>query len=139
MVDDIIWLIADAGLGTPSVDLFESSASIPLEGAGPFITVVDSPGAGAEGTHNMTMLPAYVRPSALIIVRADSITVAKARARAIYELLFPIRNRMVNGTWWRNVTFIQEPYYLGKDANNREQSGFNISAVKRYSPATSGL
>jgi len=140
MLDDLVWLIEQAGLGTYGTDLFKGTkAAIPITGAGPFTTLIATGGASPEGTHNMTDLPAYVHPSAQIVVRAELYDVAEAHVKALYELLYPIRNRMVNGTWWRQVTYLQsEALDLGRDDNGRVRLAFNIDVVKRYSPATSG-
>ncbi|HMF88744.1 MAG TPA: minor capsid protein [Gemmatimonadaceae bacterium] len=140
MLDDLVWLIERAGLGTYGTDLFKGTlATVQIVGAGPFITLIATGGAAPEGTHNMIHLPAYVHPSAQIVVRAELYDVAETRVKALYELLYPIRNQMVNGTWWRSVTYIQsEPLDLGRDDNGRVRLSFNIDVAKRYSPATSG-
>jgi minor capsid protein len=140
---DVITLIVTANLGTYSPTdagtILKGSKSVIPAGAGPFITLTETGGSDVEGTHNLTTVPAYVKPTVQVVVRASSYDVAFARAQAIYNLIYPIRNRMVNGTWWREVRMLQsEPMDIGLDADNRPRLSFNFECTKRQSPATSG-
>ena len=132
-LQDLIYLIEQAGLGTYNVNLFKSSKSKPppLPAPGPFITIIETGGAAPLGTHNSPNVPAYVRPSAQIVVRAIDYDVARNKAQAIYDMLFPIRNRVVNGTWWVSVRMVQEPFDLLPDEVGRPRVGFNIDVEKR--------
>lgn len=136
---DLVYLIEQAGLGVYSIDLFRSSLTIIPSGPGPFITINETGGTAPEGTHNAAVvgLPAYVKPSAQIIVRAEDFDVAMTRAWALYLLIFAVQNRMVNGTWWRETRMVQEPFDLLADEKERARVAFNFDAVKRLSPAYS--
>ena len=135
--EDLIFLIEEAHLGTYGTDLFKGSKAVIPEGPGPFTSIIETGGASPVGTHNSVAVPAYVRPSAQIVVRAEDYDVAMTRAREIYSLLFPIRNRFVNGTWWVKTQLIQEPFDLQLDDNELARVAFNLDCEKRLSAATS--
>jgi hypothetical protein len=48
-----------------------------------------------------------------------------------------VRNRFVNGVWWRQTTMNQEPFPIGPDETGLVRYAFNFSCVKRPSSATS--
>jgi len=134
---DLVWLIEQASLGVYSIDLFKGSlANIP-DGPGPITSIMETGGTQPEGTHTAAPLPAYVRPSGQIIVRAEDYDVAMARAWELFLLIAAVRNRMVNGTWWREVRMVQDPFDLLADEKERARIAFNFNAVKRLSPAHS--
>ena len=138
MLEDLIVLITAAGLGTYNVDLFKGAKAIIPPGEGPFTTLIATGGATPEGTHNSVDVPAYIRPSCQFVVRADDYDVAEVRAKALYALVFGIRNQFVNGCWWRQVTMVQsEPFDLGADDASRARVAFSIDVIKRLSAATS--
>lgn len=135
--EDLRTLIEAAGLGTFGTSLFfGSKATIPT-GDGPFVSLIETGGATPEGTHNSTAKPAYVRPSVQVVARAKKRDDARNRAQALYLLLYPVRDQFVNGTWWRSVTVVQEPFDLGVDDAGRIRFAFNINVVKRLDPASS--
>ncbi len=131
--DDVVTLAATAGLGTFGTDIFVSpSAKIPV-GAGPYTQVIDTGGATPERTHNSVVVPAYIRPSAQIVVTALSHAVAKAQARALYLALVGVRNQSVSGVWYREINPLQEPFDLPNDENGRARVAFNVTAIRRPS------
>lgn len=136
--DDITSILVNAGVGVDGQTIFIGSrASLP-DGDPPFITIHIEGGGPPEGTHNSTLLPAYVNPSAQIVARGKSYAAAEILAWAAYAAIFPIRNRFVNGTWWRSVKMTQsEPFDLGEDVNSRPRLAFNFDCIKRLSPSTS--
>lgn len=134
--DDIIFLLQEAGLGTPGDNLVIGPRPV-VKSDQATLSVVVTGGRAPEGTHNSTDVPAYVRPSAQIVCRAPTYIMAEAQITKAYEALFKVRNRHVNGTWYRQITINQEPFPIGEDDNNLIRFVFNIDVVKRYSPATS--
>lgn len=134
---DLVWLIEQASLGVYSIDLFRGSLAIIPEGPGPITTIMETGGTSPEGTHNLATVPAYVKPSAQIIVRAEDYDVAYNRSWELFLLIYAVKNRFVNGTWWREVQMVQEPFDLLADEKERARVAFNFNAVKRLSPATS--
>lgn len=136
-VDDLITILEEANVGTRAVSIFVGAkASLP-DGPGPFITIIQTGGAPPVGTHNMTTLPAYVRPSAQIMARGEDAEAVENMAQAAYNALFPIRNRFVNGTWYVQITMKQSLMDLGEDDPARSRIAFNIDVEKRLSPLTS--
>jgi hypothetical protein len=136
-IDDLVTILQTARVGTLGRDIFASSkANIPT-GAGPYISITESGGSGPENTHNSTDKPAYVRPNAQILTRATDYVIARNKAQAAYNALYPVRNRFVNNVWYRDLTILQEPFDLGLDDVGRAQVAFNISVTKRPDAASS--
>lgn len=134
--DDIVFLFAEAGLGTAGVELLIGPRPV-ITIAAAVLSVIPTGGAGAMGTHNMTDVPAYVRPSAQIVSRATTVAASEAKIQLAYNALYKVRNRFVNGTWYMHITVVGEPFPLGEDDNNLVRFVFNINSVKRLSSATS--
>jgi len=134
-LDDVqvIWIAA--GISVASIKV-TSKAKLPI-GDGPFLTAKETGGVTPEGTHNSTVLPAYVRPSAQVVAIGMNYEETRVMAQEAYNALFPIRDQIVNGTWWRSVTMTQEPFDLQLDDRGRCRVAFNFSVVKRLSPAMS--
>lgn len=139
-LDDLVTILTTAGVGTFNVNIFASSKATIPPGAGPYLTLAETGGSGPEGTHNAAAagFPAYVRPNAQILVRALSYSAARAMSDAAYSALFPVRNRFVNGVFWRQIVCLQEPFDMGLDDLNRATVVFNIACTKRKSADTTG-
>lgn len=137
VADDVVSIFVAAGLGVYGDTIFIGPRAALPDTDQAFLTINVLPGVGPEGTHNSTSVPAYVRPSVQIVARATLVSDAEALALAAYLALFPVRNRIVNGTWWRSITMKQEPFELGEDVMSRPRIAFNFDCVKRLSPATS--
>jgi hypothetical protein len=104
---------------------------------GPFVSIIRTGGLGSEDTHNLTDQPAYERPTAQIVVRAQNYEDAETMAQQLYDLLWPIQNQMINGTWWRELNVRSEPFDLPVDEKGLPRIAFNIDVAKRTSPQTS--
>lgn len=128
---DLAVLIVGAGLGVAGSTLFIGpKAQVPTTSR-LSVSLVPYGGLPPERTQNSVAVPAYQRPSVQILVRGDDYAEVEARSRAIYLLLGGIRNQLVNGTYYREVTAIQEPFDMGVDAVTRPQKIFNVAVVKR--------
>lgn len=138
-MSDLIFLLgSDATLGlTYGTNLFKGPKARIPDSNGPYVSVIRSIGQGTEGTHNSTTVPAYERPGAQIVARATDYDVAEAKILALYAFMFPIRNQFINGTYWRELNVLGEPFDLPPDEKQRVRIAFNINCVKRVSPATS--
>lgn len=142
MMSDLIYLLENGGLGLIyGTNLFKGAKAVLPKGDGPYVSIIETPGIEAEGTHNLADVPAYVRPSAQIVTRAKLYDVAEEMADRVWLLLYPTGRtgggQFVNGTWWRSVRMVQRPFDLGLDDMGRPRLAFNINVVKRLSPATS--
>lgn len=131
-IDDLITILEDADVGDINVDIFVGPGAVIPAGPGPYLTITQTGGSAPEGTHNSMEEPAYVRPSAQFYVRGLALDEVVEMANAAYLAVFPIRNQLVNGVWWRQVRCLQEPYPLGtEDGTDRRIVVFNISVDKR--------
>jgi len=136
-LDELISVFVNAGVGTFPGNIFASSKAQLPNTDGPFLTLSETSGSGPEGTHNSTQLPAYVRPNAQIVARAKSYPVARNMAEAAFAAVYPVRNQLVAGVWWRQVVCLQNPFDLGSDDVGRVQVVFNIQVTRRPNAAMS--
>ena len=136
---DLISLLEGAGLGlTYGSNVFKGPmAIIPTATPGPFVSLIRTGGLGVEGTHNLTDVPAYERPTAQIVVRAAEYDDAETLALQIWNLFYGVQNQFINGTWWRELNPRSQPFDLPLDEKGRPRIAFNIDCVKRLSPSTS--
>ena len=134
--EDLIYLFERGNIGVYGRTLFKGSKARIPAGPGPFTSVIETGGSKAEGTHNDGP-QAYIHPSAQLVFRAEEYDVARAKARDAYSLLSGVMNQFVNGTWWRDVTIVQEPFDLQEDEVGRARVVFNIDVTMRQSPAAS--
>jgi hypothetical protein len=136
-IDDVIFLLTEAGLGAYGTSIFKGTKPVIPLGAGPFTSVARTGGQGDAGTHNLSRITiAYERPSAQILVRAEVYEDAQTAIEIAYDAL-NFYDRFVNGTWWMRCSPKQEPFELPVDENGRARFAFNIDSEKRLSPATS--
>ncbi len=141
-VEDLIELLQEGGGNVPKVfgiDVFRGPLAVIPAGDGPFLSIVEILGLPPEGTHNAAGdgFAAYINPSAQMLFRAAVYDDARIAAQAVWDLLQPIRNRFVNGTWWRQVEMASEVIDLLPDKDGRARVSFNIDVIKRTSPTTS--
>lgn len=144
-VDDIVTLFQDAGVGTLNAStgtgIFVSqNANVPLAPSGAAtVTITETPGSAPERTQNSVIIPAYIRPSAQILVRAKTSKLARAKAQECYNALVGIRNVLVYrepqsyqlSGWYREINPLQEPFDLGVDDRKEVRFAFNVTAVRR--------
>jgi hypothetical protein len=135
-VDDVVALLVEAGLGVAGENILIGPGGR-IDPEQVTLSVIATGGQNPEGTHNMVDAPAYVRPSAQIVARAAKSIDAENKAQAAWNAMFKVRNRFVNGTWWRQTTMTQEPFPIDPDDRGLFRVAFNFSCVKRQSAATS--
>lgn len=139
LLDDIVTILVNAGVGTDNVNIFKTSSALIPNGAGPYITLTATGGSGPEGTHNAVGLPAYQRPNFQVLVRGTSTGAVDAMIRNAYAALvaFGQKSQAVNGIWYRSISPLQEPFDTGKDAAGRYTMTVNFAVVKRPNAAMS--
>jgi len=119
--EDIVTLLA----GVSPVVYISSKTQIP-EG-GPHLSVVETGGSGPDYIQNQTA-PAYRKPSAQLTARGVSYPAARTLALAAWSVLAAIRNQTVNGTFYRSIKPLQEPFDIGDDDKSRPTVKFNVIA-----------
>lgn len=148
-LEDVLTLMEDGGLGTLNSAIFLTSKSTapnaPLLASGEAVlTIVETSGTGQENTHNATIKPAYIRPSAQLKTRARSALKARAMAQAAYDLIgvkitncWIVAGREYNpgeglmSGWYRSLRPLQEPFDSGPDDPGNATYTFNIIAIRR--------
>lgn len=131
-LDDIAARLVSQGVGTKGTNIFLGSKSIIPEGAGPYLTLTETGGAGPMRVQNYTT--AHVqRPTAQILVRAKSYLDARTMIANAYAALDGIFNTTINGVFYQRIVARQEPTDLGLDSNERPMLVFNIECEKARS------
>jgi hypothetical protein len=142
-LDDLVTLVEDAHVATYGVDLFISTkASPPLLASGT-LSIVETSGSAPERTQNAVVRPAYIRPAAQFMARADTYERAREIARGAYNAVVGLRNSWViaareyepgaglRSGWYREITPLQEPFDAGVDDRKQARCGFNVIGVRR--------
>lgn len=129
--DDLVSILVNGGYGIYNTNIGLSSKwSIPA-GNGPYTTIIETGGTGAVRTQNSAPQAAYRRPGASITVRSISPSIAKAKAELAYVLFAAVKNTLVNGVWYVEITPTQEPFDMQKDDKSRQMFTFNVLGFKR--------
>lgn len=118
--------------GISTAVIFLSSMTVIPVGIGPYLLLRETGGSGPEKTQNAGAL-AYQRPSLQYVAVAKTYVVARTMARSFYDAMIGVHNQLLSGTYYREITMLQEPFDLGPDATNRAQVAGNLTAIKRPS------
>jgi hypothetical protein len=133
-LDDLVDQLESDSVGVWGTSIFTSTrAELPiLSGgvtSGATLQLIETGGTAPENTHNATIRPAFLKPSAQVVARANSKKHAEAMAWNAYKSLFGIRNKTINGNWYRSVRPLQSPGDLGLDDRGQIKYGFNVLAA----------
>lgn len=135
-LDDLVTILASSGCGTWGTEIFTSAkAEIPIIASGGVtsgasLQLIETGGTAPENTQNCTIRPAFIQPSAQVVARANSKKDAERLAYRAYFALFGVRNRSVNGNWYRRIHPLQQPTDLGLDDQGGQiKYGFNVIAA----------
>lgn len=151
-LDDLTTLMEDADVATFGTDLFWSTKSAPPALASGTLSIVETSGSAAERTNTRrtgatveaVTRPAYLRPAAQIMARADTYVRARQLAQAAYDAVVGLpRNRWIvaereyiagaglQSGWYREITPLQEPFDAGVDDRKQARCGFNVIGIRR--------
>jgi hypothetical protein len=129
--DDITTLLEDANVATFGEDLFFSTKVAPaFLTSGAILVVVETPGRDPEYVHNQDK-PRFVFPGAQVAAVAADYATARAKAQAAYDALVGNHNATINGTFYRGIKAIQDPFDGGLNARGQATCKFNIMGDKR--------
>lgn len=134
-LDDLAWQLEDDGVATRGTDLFLTTrASVPFLASGTAATlhIIETGGTAPQRTHNSLDAPAYLRPSAQVVARANSYEVARAMALDAYISLAAVRNQFIpsgGGSWYLEIAPLQDPFDLGLDERKQCRVAFNVTAI----------
>lgn len=92
---ELVEVLVLAGVGVYGTNIFISSKAVIPPGNGPYLSIVATGGLDGIRIQNDVSGPAYERPSAQIVVRAQSAAAAEAMSRAAYAALVGVRNQNV--------------------------------------------
>lgn len=132
-LEEIAATLVGAGVGDLNVDIFLGRKSSIPQGAGPYLSLIETGGTGPTRIQNQAGA-ATQRPTAQILVRANRYPDARAMCKAAYDVLDGIFNTTLGGTFYLKVTARQEPTDLGlEEGTARAMVAFNIDAEKYVS------
>lgn len=127
-LDDLVTKLETDAVGTFGVTIFTTSqATVPKKTVA-VLHIRKTGGSGPEQTQNATLRPAFLRPGAQLVARADTYAAAEALATAAYYSLGQVRNEFISSGWYRRIRCTQEPFDLGVDDRGQQQSVFNVTA-----------
>jgi hypothetical protein len=130
-IDDLVTLLQAANVGTFGVNIFASTKSVIPNGAGPFLSIIETGGTSPDNTQN-SAVPAYDRPGAQLVSRAATYVAARAMLKAALAAVI-IENQFVNGIWYVKIRPNQSIFDAGQDNVERAQCKVNILGDKRPS------
>jgi hypothetical protein len=124
--EDVGKVLVDAGVGIVNTNIFYSTKAGVPTGVGPYLSVVETGGAGHDNTHG-DAAPSYIFPGAMITIRGANPVAVKTMAMAAYVALAKIKNQVINGVWYRRIQPTQLPGDYGlDDTSQRIVYSFNI-------------
>jgi hypothetical protein len=138
LVDDIIYVLEQAGVATPATNLFVGPLAVvprQLPSGQPVLVITATPGAGPTETHNITNAPSYTNPGAQLAGHGIDYDETVALVQDAYDALYPIRNQYVGSgsvlPWYLWIRPLQEPFPIGVDAQGVIRVVFNVTARRR--------
>jgi hypothetical protein len=93
-IEELLRLLEGDGVGTRNVSLFATSKVALPDGSGPYLSIVETGGAGPLKMQDPPG-PSEQRPTAKLSVHAATYVAARTMARAAYDALAPVRNETV--------------------------------------------
>lgn len=94
-LEELTAILVDAGVGVNNTNIFQTTRAIIPDGDGPYLVLIETGGREPERTHNYISEPAFQRPSAQILVKAESYAAARIMAYDAYDALVGIRNQEI--------------------------------------------
>lgn len=132
-LDEIAARLVAQGVGTIGSNIFLGSKAVIPAGDGPYLSLIETGGSGPARTHNGEPV---TRPTAQVLCRAKSYTVARGKLKDAYNALGGaqgLHNTTLSGTFYQSVVPRQEPTDIGLDDETRPMIVFNIEAEKASS------
>lgn len=129
-LDEIAAKLVAAGVGVQGTNIFLGSGAVIPTGAGPYLSITETGGAGAGLTHNGTPVE---MPTAQLVARAASYAIARAMLKAAYDALGGangLRNVTLSGTFYQKVKPRQNITDIGLDDSARRMLSYNIEVEK---------
>ena len=88
--------------------------------------------AGLIGVEAMggSSLPAYTRPRAQVLVRANAYSDASSLAEDIYKQMQEVDNESLSGVYYLRANGMQPPFYLERDEQERALFSCNYQTLR---------
>jgi hypothetical protein len=133
-LEDLSTVLVDAAVGVvgtgyadPTRTIFRTTKAVIPDGPGPYISLISTGGTGDERTHNSVAVPSYEFPGAQVVLRGINPVEVQAKAKDAHRAIGAVRNRTINGTHYRDVKCLQQPFDDGvDDTSKRIVYKFNV-------------
>ena len=126
LLDDLGDYLSSGGMGTVGINVF---LSLLPDQPDTCVSVFETGGSASLHTMGGTN-PVAENPSVQIICRAKTYTTARILAKDVDLLMNGLRNRTINGVKYSWVQGVQAPFFIARDANNREEVGCNYNIIR---------
>lgn len=131
-IDDMgVLFLAKGHVIAEGTDLFFSTKARIPDGAGPYVSLIDTGGLSTVRTQNRAKTSAYERPGAQILVRCTNYLTARNKAYELFYDVISVKNEVLNNVWYLEIRPQQNPFDAGVDQQNRAIVIFNVIPVKR--------
>lgn len=131
-LDEVGAKLVASGVGVLGSSIFLGSKAVIPSGDGPYLTLIETGGSAPTRIQNKTTANTQ-RPTAQVVSRAKSYSVARSKAKEAYDALDGLFNVTLSGTFYQSLTARQEPTDIGLDDVQRPRLAFNIEAEKNPS------
>jgi hypothetical protein len=96
VIEELASVLVAAGVGVANSNIFGGSQARIPDGAGPFLLIIETPGAAPGLTQNEPTTVSYEKPSVQIIVRAGTYAAARTMVKAAFNAFTAVKNRDVS-------------------------------------------
>lgn len=127
-IEALAQYLQDEGEGVRGVSIFLGSTAAVPAGAGPYISLIETPGEPPVGTHNKGFI-ARRKPHVQVVVRAKDIAVARTKAETVFQTLSFVSVE-VGGVRFLKVRPLQDPNDFGVDGEQRPQLKWNLACER---------
>ncbi len=129
LIDGVTARMIAQGFATAvGTDIFHGAkAVIPPNGAGYYISLIATGGAGAVRSHDGK----FPRPTCQVLVRHQSATLARSKARQLHDDLDGLYNLTLGGESYLSLEALQEPIDLQPEGGYA-RFAFNLSAMTNF-------
>ena len=127
LIEAVGQLIEDEGIAVQATDLF--IGDMPQNAPATATAVVETSGTAPAFSHDINGVN-YEQPTFQVYTRAETYSVARALAEAIWIALNKQVNVTLSGIFFLRIEAAQSPFSLGRDNNHRAQIVCNYTVRK---------
>ncbi len=127
MLEEIGNFLQNQGIGTQGTDIF--LGDVPQDAPEAAVAIFETSGLAPFYIHGING-PGWDMPSFQIFTRATTYSLARTKAKDIFDVLSRITNQALDGIFYQSVRPVQSPFSLGRDENHLPQIVCNYQVTK---------